>query len=209
MFRSAGTPPRVEAQCWSCGGLERHRFFALEAERFLATSAEGPSRVLHVAPEECLENIVLGAANHCVQIDLLRDDVDLNADLTRLPFPNETFDAIICNHVLEHVANDKAALKECKRVLKSTGTAILSVPVKGELTFEDASITSEEDRIHYFGQKDHVRQYGEDFGARLESLDFEVDKKTADDAFTQSEVLRFGLGPGTGSYYLARKRLSA
>ncbi|MEO0435984.1 MAG: class I SAM-dependent methyltransferase [Pseudomonadota bacterium] len=186
--------------------MERHRFFALEADQFLSGPEKQSPKVLHVAPEECLENLVLGAANHCIQVDLLRDDVDLNADLSHLPFPDETFDTIICNHVLEHIADDRGALRECKRVLKGTGTAILSVPIKGEHTFEDTSITSEEDRIHYFGQRDHVRQYGEDFSARLESLEFLVEEKRAEDIFTKTEAHRFGLGPGTGSYYLARKR---
>ena len=94
-----------------------------------------------------------------------RNDVDLNIDLTKIPFPKSTFDAIICNHVLEHISNDRIAMAELFRVLKPNGWAMLQVPISFHLaaTYEDFSITDPMDRERAFGQIDHVRIYAMDY----------------------------------------------
>jgi ubiquinone/menaquinone biosynthesis C-methylase UbiE len=106
------------------------------------------------------------------------DNVDLNIDLTKIPFPNSTFDAIICNHVLEHIPNDRTAMAELFRVLKPDGWAILQVPISLDLTatHEDFAITDPIGRGHAFGhQNDHVRIYAMDYVGRLQQAGFAVE----------------------------------
>lgn len=91
-------------------------------------------------------------------------------DIHKMPFNENTFDAVLCNHVLEHVADDNLALREIKRVLKPGGWAILQVPFFSpvpETTIEDPSVVSPRDREIKFGQNDHVRKYGKDYAQRI------------------------------------------
>ncbi|MBK8554775.1 MAG: methyltransferase domain-containing protein [Lewinellaceae bacterium] len=108
----------------------------------------------------------------------------VNMDITDIQYPDAHFDAVICSHVLEHVPDDAKAMKEIHRVLKPGGWAIMLVPIDANLekTFEDASITDPEARLKAYGQSDHVRQYGMDFGKRLENAGFTVKR----DDFVQS-----------------------
>ena len=92
-------------------------------------------------------------------------------DVTKLPFPKDEFDWVICNHVLEHIEEDQKAMSELYRVLKTGGCALLQVPIsrKLEITYEDFNIQSPEEREKHFGQNDHVRVYGNDYPKRLKS----------------------------------------
>jgi predicted SAM-dependent methyltransferase len=112
-----------------------------------------------------------------VTADLLAPDVMVKMDLTDIPFPDGAFDAIICNHVLEHIIDDRKAMSELYRVLKPSGWAILQVPISLTLesTYEDFSITTEKGREDAFGQGDHVRIYGKDYKTRLQQTGFKVD----------------------------------
>lgn len=104
-----------------------------------------------------------------------RANIDLMSDLTATPVKSESFDAAICIHVLEHVQEDRIAMKELFRVLKPGGWAVISVPIRlDQKTFEDPSITTPEARRKAFGETSHVRFYGYDFGERLEDCGFEV-----------------------------------
>ena len=105
----------------------------------------------------------------------------LKMDIHDIPLEDNSIDVIFCNHVLEHVRDDIQALNEMKRVLKPGGWAILQIPFfypLKEQTYEDASITDPKEREKAFGQDDHVRMYGKDYGERLASVGFEV---TADE----------------------------
>jgi ubiquinone/menaquinone biosynthesis C-methylase UbiE len=95
-------------------------------------------------------------------------------NVSELTFPSETFDVVICNHVLEHVPDDRKALSELYRVLKKGGWGSIQVPMKDEITFEDLAITDPRERDRLFGQDDHVRQYGLDYLDRLREAGFEV-----------------------------------
>ena len=95
-------------------------------------------------------------------------------DITDIQYPDDSFDAIYCSHVLEHVPDDAKAMSELYRVLKPGGWAILAVPIRGDTTFEDPTTTEPEERERLFGQSDHVRYYGKDFKDRLEAAGFEV-----------------------------------
>lgn len=174
-FLPHGIVPRPNARCPDCGALERHRLAGLYMQQQLALLDRPPRLMLHVAPETALEPLfrrVPGLKR--VTADLLRRDVMTRLDLTELPFDDDTFDAIYCSHVLEHVPDDAAAMAELQRVLRPGGWAILQVPVLREMTDEDPSVVRPEDRLRRFGQKDHVRVYGLDYADRLARSGFEV-----------------------------------
>ncbi len=132
-------------------------------------------RMLHVAPEKALQRKFEKLPN----LDYLTGDLNersamVKMDITDIQFPNHSFDVIYCSHVLEHVSDDRRAMREFARVLKPVSWAVLLVPVKGDVTFEDPSVTSPEDRESLFGQFDHVRNYGLDFRDRLEEAGFKA-----------------------------------
>ncbi|MCK6577645.1 MAG: methyltransferase domain-containing protein [Anaerolineae bacterium] len=142
-----------------------------------------PKTLLHFAPEPCMQSRFRKmSAIRYTTADLFRTDVTLQTDITKIRAEDNSFDVIYCSHVLEHVLEDRQALRELFRVLKPTGWALLQVPIKLESTYEDASITDPQDRLRVFGQKDHVRIYGIDFLDRVKDAGFEVRIYTAGEA---------------------------
>lgn len=130
-------------------------------------------KILHVAPEHALRRRLKRAAGIYVSGDLTGTFGDEIIDITRLGFADHAFDAVICNHVLEHVPDDRAAMRELRRVLAPHGWAILLVPdVELERTIEDPAVTDPRDRFALFGQEDHVRRYGLDYLDRLADAGF-------------------------------------
>ena len=119
-----------------------------------------------------------------------------------MPFDDNTFDVIFCNHVLEHVADDKKAMSELHRVMKPGGFGIFQVPIdyNRETTLEDPNITSEEDRVKHYWQKDHVRLFGLDYLSKLESVGFEAQR--IDVAMEVGEAMNdyYRLGAGDKVY---------
>jgi SAM-dependent methyltransferase len=157
--------------------LERHRLFWLyltEETSFFKASL----RVLHFAPEQAFLKRFQKLKNiQYTTTDLNSPIADVKADICNLPFENNSFDFIICNHVLEHIPDDTTAMQEIYRVLAPNGTAILQVPYdrnRGH-TFEDNTITDPKERAAIFGQYDHVRIYGMDYFDKLKSVGFKVD----------------------------------
>ena len=174
-FMPHGVPVRKNSRCQGCGALERHRlmYLYLKAKTNLFSRK---LRVLHFAPESMIRNIIEPASGVYVPVDLCSPGVKLHLDITRLPFADGTFDAVLCYHVLEHIPDDAAAMRELRRVLSPEGWAILQVPLdlKRAETYENWSITSPEDRTLHFGQFDHVRMYGRDYEQRLRKAGFQV-----------------------------------
>lgn len=172
-FTPAGTPSRPNAKCPVCGSLERHRLLWICIDQLQKTEIlKTNGRLLHIAPERCLAKRL--AKNYeYVSVDMYSSEVDVKVDITALCFSDEYFDSIICNHVLEHIQDDRKALSELFRVLKYGGWGSIQVPIKGEKTQEDPFTTPLE-RERLYGQRDHVRQYGEDFKLRLQNAGFEV-----------------------------------
>ena len=130
-------------------------------------------KVLHIAPEQCFYNLFKNLKNiNYTTYDLNSPLADIKGDICNLPFKENSFDFILCNHVLEHINDDKKAMKELYRVLNKNGTAILQVPInqKSRKTFEDSSIVDKKERIEKFGQYDHIRLYGLDYFKKLESF---------------------------------------
>ena len=127
--------------------------------------------------------------------DLFSPIVDVKADILDLPFDDESFDIVICNHVLEHIEDDRKAMSELCRVMKKGGWGILQVPMKisSEKSYEDFSITDPKERQKHFGQYDHVRWYGMDYFDRLKSAGFEAEANFYSQEFSDAEIKKFGL----------------
>jgi SAM-dependent methyltransferase len=172
-FRGFNGPDRL---CWSCGALERHRALWLFFDAHPELLKPG-LRILHVAPEAVLRDRFRALPDvHYVGGDLTAEYGPERIDVTQLQFADASFDAVVCNHVLEHVPDDARAMREIHRVLAPSGWAILQVPdVAAEETDEDAAVTSPDDRQRRFGQWDHVRRYGWDYVDRLRAAAFAVD----------------------------------
>ena len=207
-FLHFGNPPRPEAQCWKCHSLERHRFlwYFLGSRVDLAMTRKPV--FLHVAPEACLrKNFKQLVGENYLTADLFTEDVDIKMDITDIQFPDAHFDAIYCSHVLEHVLDDRKAIREFFRILKPDGWAILLVPIIAEKTFEDASIRTPNARLEAFGQEDHVRNYGPDYIERLLEAGFLVEKIPPIEILTAAQIKTLGLGKEAGEIFLCRKHL--
>lgn len=163
--------------CPECGSQVRHRMLAAVLDGSSSVPALDEKSlfsgraVLHFAPERQLRERIRKAAGIYTSADFDRGDCDLKLDISNMPQVEDTsFDVLIACDVLEHVPDDRAAMREIARVLRPGGTAVLSVPQQDPPadTDEDPSVISEEGRAARFGQKDHVRMYGDDFPRRLE-----------------------------------------
>lgn len=131
-----------------------------------------PLDVLHIAPEQCfLKGFEKIHGSRYITADIESPLAKVKMDIHHMPFQDQTFNVVLCNHVLEHVENDSKALSEINRVLKPGGWAILQVPFFAPIpaaTLEDKSIVAAKDRERLFGQDDHVRKYGLDYPQRIE-----------------------------------------
>lgn len=160
--------------------LERHRLLWLYLKNETSFfSLENPLKVLHIAPEQCFLDIFRKQQNlDYITSDLESPIADVKADICDLPFENEAFDVVFCNHVLEHIPNDTKAMQELFRVLKKGGMGIFQIPqdTTRTTTFEDNSITNPKERAKIFGQYDHVRVYGLDYFDKLRSIGFKVEE---------------------------------
>ena len=175
--------------------LERHRqmWLYLQNETNFFTHK---LKVLHIAPEqEFLRKFKKMKNLEYTSADLFSPIVDVKADIVDLPFEDNSFDVIICNHVLEHIVDDRKAMSELYRVMKSGGWGIVQVPMKNSLekTYEDFTITDPKERQKHFGQYDHVRWYGMDYFDRLKSVGFEADVNFYSQKFSEEDIERFGL----------------
>lgn len=174
---------RENAKCPKCESLERQRLLWIFLKNNKSIFNKEQIRLLHFAPESCLQNKFSSMKNIVyIPVDLdpkkyqnKKTDV-LKMDITDIKLPNNLIDLIVCIHVLEHIVDDRKAMAELFRVLKPNGVALLMIPLRKSFdkTYEDPTIISPEDRLKHFGQKDHVRIYGNDFITRLEETGFVV-----------------------------------
>jgi len=178
--------------------LERHRLLWLYLKRetdFFTT----PKKMLHFAPEQAFYKRFRKMKNlDYTTTDLNSPLADVKADICDLPFQNQSFDVIFCNHVLEHIPDDTKAMQELFRILKPGGMAILQIPqdLNREKTFEDDSITDPKERAKIFGQYDHVRIYGRDYFDKLRSIGFEVEEVDFTAKLTSEEIEKYRLSKG-------------
>jgi predicted SAM-dependent methyltransferase len=188
-------PNRPNARCPNCGARDRTRLLWVYLEN-KTNLLHDELRVLHFAPERILEKRLKSQPNlDYVSTDLERPRAMVKADITELPFPDASFDVILCSHVLEHVEDDRKAMRELHRVLKPGGWGIVVVPISSRRseTFEDPTIVAPRDRERVFGQHDHVRIYARDFGARLEEAGFTVRVEDYRRELGETIARRYGL----------------
>ncbi|WP_299669661.1 class I SAM-dependent methyltransferase [uncultured Polaribacter sp.] len=180
--------------------LERHRlmWLFLRDETSFFTSKE-KLKVLHIAPEQCFLDLFRSQKNlDYMTSDLESPIADVKADICDLPFKNNEFDVVFCNHVLEHIPDDTKAMQELYRVLKPGGFGIFQIPqdLSKEKTFEDNSITNRKKRAEIFGQYDHVRVYGKDYFDKLRAIGFKVDEVDYTKKIAPEKLERFCLMKG-------------
>lgn len=186
---------RPNALAPSTFSLERHRllWLYLKNETNFFTAKQ---KVLHIAPEQCFVKRFRKLAHlDYTTSDLYSPLADVKADICDLPFDNNAFDLIFCNHVLEHIENDQLAMSELYRVLKPGGMGIFQIPQDMEraITYEDPSITDPKERAKHFGQYDHVRVYGQDYFDRLRAVGFQVNALNYASKLREEEIFKFGL----------------
>ena len=173
---------RENALCPNCLSLERHRllWLWLVRESDIGRGAMALPKMLHIAPEVALmrkfKKMYASTSDRYVTADLESPLADMHFDVQQIPLEDESFDAIICNHIMEHVEDDRKALKELYRIMRRGGWGVILSPVEleREKTFEDDTITDPAERTRIFGQYDHRRIYGRDYAARLREAGFEV-----------------------------------
>ena len=186
---------RPNALCPGTLSLERHRYLWLYLQR-QTSFLEDQLNVLHVAPEQVFYTKFKQFKHwKYTTTDLHSPLADIKADICALPFQDNSFDLILCNHVLEHIPDDATAMKELFRVLKKGGTLIAQVPLNetAEVTFEDDSITDPIERTKIFGQYDHVRVYGMDYYTRLAQAGFKAEGIDFLESLSLEERERFAL----------------
>lgn len=178
--------------------LERHRVLWLYLKNKTSFFSK-KLKVLHFAPEQAFYMRFRNMKNlEYTTTDLNSPLADVKADICNLPFGDNTYDFILCNHVLEHIPDDTKAMEEIYRILKPGGTAILQIPqdLKREKTFHDDTITSRTERARIFGQYDHVRIYGRDFFEKLRKIGFDVQEVNYGSKLTAAEIDKYRLAPG-------------
>ncbi len=200
-----GHPGRANTKCPNCNSFERHRLIWLYFQRRTNLLEMPRKRFLHIAPEACLEPLL---RNHPA-IDYLSGDLEspwhpamVVMDITDIKdYKEGDFDVVYANHVLEHVPEDRKAIKEIYRVLSPGGWAILQVPIVFEKTFEDPSIVTKVDRERFYKHPLHIRAYGLDYKERLEEAGFRVDVVPFYDQLSEEERKRYALKPQEAVYH--------
>jgi SAM-dependent methyltransferase len=184
--------------CFKCSSTDRERLIYVHLTKEFKISDKPNVNVLHLAPEKNLSNFLQTIPlEKYICGDLFTEgyaypDYVENMNVLNIPFADEKFDLIICNHLLEHVEEDLLAMRELFRVLKKGGQAVLQVPISYHIdkTYEDFTLKTNEEREDAFGQFNHVRIYGADYVDRLESVGFTVNKINISKKYE-----RYGLNP--------------
>ena len=189
---------RKNALSPSTFSLERHRLLWLYLKNETGFF-DKKIKLLHFAPEQSFYKRFKKLSN------IQYDTIDINsplamikADICDLPIKDNTYDFILCNHVLEHILDDDKAISELYRVLKKNGVGIFQVPIdmKKEFTFQDDSITDKKERNKIFGQYDHVRVYGKDYFTKLKNAGFKVQEIDYTKNLSKDEIYRFSIVKG-------------
>ena len=189
---------REDALCPHCLSLERHRMIWLWLKES-SNLFEGYPRLLHIAPEVSLmrhfKRHYRDNKNY-ITADIESPLADLHFDVQNIPLESESVDIIICNHLLEHVEDDKRAMAELYRILKKGGWGIMLVPEDRSraTTFEDDTITDAEERTRLFGQYDHRRVYGIDYDQRLANAGFRVERIAYNERLSAEQRQLYAIG---------------
>lgn len=211
-FLTFGKTKRINARCPNCGSLERHRLmwkYLNEKTNFF--SSKHKIKLLHFAPEKFFYDIFSKNQNiNYFPCDLLPENYSYDGsvkitkvNITNIPFDENHFDVVLCNHVLEHIPDDRLAMSELFRVMKKGAWGIFLVPIdyNREFTYEDFTITTPKGREEAFGQFDHVRWYGKDYKNKLEKVGFIVKEDDFSKSLSSSELFKYGLVATDCVYY--------
>ena len=201
-----GNKKRPNVGCPRCNSAERHRLLWLYLKNKTNFFSDN-LKVLHFAPEYIFQKTLRFMSNlDYISADLNSPMAMVKMDITNILYEDNSFDVILCSHVLEHVVDDRKAMRELFRVLKPGGWGILQVPILRDKTFEDLSIVSPEDRERIFGQKDHVRIYGRDYKDRLEEAGFTVKVDGYVRELGDDKIKKHGLSEDQDIYFCAKQR---
>ncbi|WP_041739170.1 class I SAM-dependent methyltransferase [Echinicola vietnamensis] len=204
-FLPYGRKARENALCPNCLALERHRLMWLFLQQE-TNFFEADLKVLHIAPELCF----IDRFEKLPNIDYITGDIEsplakVKMDVHNIPFEDQSFDVVFCNHVMEHVEDDLLACKEINRVLKKDGWGIIQSPVYDiPKTLEDHTITSPAERERVFGQRDHVRKYGQDYAERLSQSGLSVQKNNFVKTLSEETIKAFALPPNEIIFYCSK-----
>ncbi len=207
-FREYGILHREDGRCMQCGALERHRFAWLFFQKMTNLFDGKFKKMLHVGAERGFEpKLRKQLGTGYITADLFDPRADVKMDITDIQYSDNVFDVIYCSHVLEHVQDDKKAMREFFRVLKPGGWAILLVPILNgdHPTFENPEIVTPEERLAIYGQEDHVRKYGNDYIDRLRESGFTVRKYNVPELFDAQQRKQMGLTDSCGDIFFCTK----
>lgn len=187
--------------------LERHRLMWLYLKDHSNFLSADKLDVLHIAPEQCFHKRFKAQKNlNYLTGDLFSPLADIHFDLHSIPLEDNRFDVVFCNHVLEHVDDAHQCMSELYRVMKPGGWGIFQVPMDflRDVTYEDTSIVSPEDREKHFWQKDHVRLFGKDYPDWLRKAGFQVEEFIQQSNYSENLLDRYRLQKEE-VLYIARK----
>ncbi len=206
-FNPFGYNPREDALCPTCGSLERHRLSWLVIKDKLKSIDLKNKNMLHIAPEKVFMSKFndLFKENY-LTADLYDKNTKLEMDITNIEYPDESFDYIYCSHVLEHIEDDKKAMRELNRVLKKDGWAILLVPIIAkDKTEEYFPKNTPEKRMKNYGHPEHVRNYGLDYKERLKECGWNVNIIHSVNILSAENIELMGITEAAGEIYLCTK----
>jgi SAM-dependent methyltransferase len=184
---------RQDARCPHCSSLERHRAIWLYLDQ-VSDLRSRRGRLLHFAPEGGIrERLAALPGLTYTTCDIAPGRAELTIDAQDIDLPSGSVDVVLCAHVLEHVPDDRLAMRELRRILASDGWAILQVPIVLDKTDEEPTLTDVAERLRRFGQEDHVRAYGPDYYERLAEAGFSIDQIDLRQHFPITELERFGV----------------
>lgn len=183
--------------CIYCRSHSRERHLFMFFDKLGLWEQFQNKKMLHIAPEKNIREEIekLKLAKYILgDLNPLSKDVE-KIDITNIKYPDNYFDFIICNHVLEHVVDDTEALNEISRVLVSGGRAVLQTPFSPviEHTFENSNFNTDKLRLEYYGQEDHVRIYGKDFFAKIENAGFDLQITKNNNHFSMEDCDYYGV----------------
>ena len=199
-FEDCGTPARLSVKCPVCKSLERHRFLYYIYKKIIEENKRRKIKLLHKKKKKCIYDLLIKQPNiEYTTIDLCPDiypfaDNCLKMNILDMEFEDNSFDYIFSNHVIEHIDDEAGFFRECLRVLKPEGKLVLTAPYDTglETTFEDPSIITKEERLKYYGHKDHVRKYGKDMFDRFSK--YGLVSVIGADFLSEEEKLKMNLG---------------
>ena len=187
---------RKNALCPHCMSLERHRLLWLYLNNESNLFENSDIHILHLAPEECfIKKLELKFKDNYVTADLESPLAKIKMDIRDIPFPDESFDVIFCNHILEHIDDDRLAMRELYRILRKGGWGIMLSPINYNLqvTREAPENATAKERYALFGQADHMREYGIDYADRLHDTGFDVETIQYAGHLSEEQRLRYGV----------------